>query len=33
MLVLCASVVAAQTKRPNIVLIIADDMAWDDTGA
>ena len=24
---------AAQTSRPNIVLLIADDMAWDDCGA
>ena len=25
--------VCAQARRPNLVLIIADDMAWDDCGA
>ena len=24
---------AAEAPRPNIILIIADDMAWDDCGA
>ena len=29
----CAGLVAAQvTNRPNVVLIIADDLAWDDSG-
>src|SRR4051812_25219698 len=32
--VMFASATAAEVpKRPNIVLIIADDMAWDDCGA
>jgi len=32
-LVLAAIVHAAESTRPNIVFIIADDMAWDDCGA
>ncbi len=30
---LAGSVQAADRRRPNVVLIIADDMAWDDCGA
>jgi arylsulfatase A-like enzyme len=29
---LCAGVVAAETRRPNIVLILSDDQAWGDYG-
>jgi arylsulfatase A-like enzyme len=32
-LMLCGQVAAQTGNRPNIVLIIADDMAWDDSGA
>ncbi len=33
LLLLAGSVWAQSTARPNIVLIIADDQAWDDSGA
>ncbi len=33
MLLLCGQVAAQSGSRPNFVLIIADDMAWDDSGA
>jgi arylsulfatase A-like enzyme len=32
-LILCSQAAAQTVTRPNIVLIIADDMAWDDSGA
>ena len=32
-LLLLTTYMFAQTRRPNIVLIIADDLAWDDSGA
>ncbi len=33
MTLLCGQGFAQPVERPNIVLIIADDLAWDDTGA
>jgi len=30
---LCAPTTAVQPDRPNLIVIIADDMAWDDCGA
>src|SRR5688572_14787116 len=32
-LAIAATLDAAESSRPNIVLIIADDLAWDDLGA
>ena len=32
-LLICGQTLAQPTARPNVVLIIADDLAWDDTGA
>lgn len=29
----CAQIVTAQEKRPNILLIVADDMGWSDAGS
>ncbi|HMY75114.1 MAG TPA: sulfatase [Blastocatellia bacterium] len=33
LLLLCGSALAQTVPRPNVVLIIADDMAWEDSGA
>ena len=33
LLLLTGTAVAQSAQRPNVVLFIADDLAWDDTGA